>query len=66
MSCLQRRIDQTREEGGVATCAKSRGTSLRWALGEEAARGYAEPNSGLEEVQTETPVASPPRRRRKR
>ena len=31
-----------------------------------AARGFAEPNSESEEVQIETPAASPPRRRRKR
>ena len=39
---------------------------IPWALGEEAARGFAEPNSEPEEVQIETLAASPPRRRRKR
>ena len=74
MSRLQRRIDQTREEEVRPRVPRVEGplserprpkVHVPWALGEEAARGYAEPNSGPEEVPTETPVASPPRRRRK-
>ncbi|XP_068760117.1 uncharacterized protein C14orf93-like [Montipora capricornis] len=75
MSRLQRRIDQTREEEVRPRVPRVEGplserprpkVHVPWALGEEAARGYAEPNSEPEEVPTETPVASPPRRRRKR
>lgn len=75
MSCLQRRIDQTRGEELRPRVPRVEGppsdrprpkVHIPWALGEEAATGYAEPNSEPEEVQAETPVASPPRRRRKR
>ena len=75
MSRLQRRIDQTREEEVQPRVPRVEGplserprpkVHIPWSLGEEAARGFAEPNSEPEEVQIETPVASPPRRRRKR
>ena len=71
----QGRIDQTREEEVRPRVPRVEGPLLErprfevhipWALGEEAARGFAEPNSEPEEVLIETPAASPPRRRRKR
>ena len=75
MSCLQGRIDQTREEEVRPRVPRVEGplserprpeVHIPYALGEEAARGFAEPNSEPEEVLIETPAASPPRRRRKR
>ena len=75
MSRLQSRIDMTREEEVRPRVPRVEGplserhrpkVHIPWALGEEAARGFAEPNSEPEEVQIETPAASPPRRRRKR
>ncbi|CAH3148682.1 unnamed protein product, partial [Porites lobata] len=77
MSRLQGRIDQTREEevrprvprvrlkGPLSERPRPK-VHIPWALGEEAARGFAEPNSEPEEVQIETPAASPSRRRRKK
>ena len=67
MSRLQGRIDQTREEEVRPRVPRVEGplserprpeVHIPWALGEEAARGFAEPNSEPEEVQIETPAGA--------